>query len=51
VAGRRLIVDLGQQKAWQAHGAAMYWSWAFVAAGWVLTTAVVTGLTSIFKGD
>lgn len=45
------IVDLGQQKAWQAHGAAMYWSWAFIAAGWVLTTAVVAGLTGILKRD
>jgi hypothetical protein len=43
------IVDLGQQKAWQAHGAAMYWSWAFMAAGWILTTAVVAGLTGILK--
>jgi hypothetical protein len=43
------IVDLGQQKAWQAHGAAMYWSWAFMAAGWVLTTAVVAGLTGVLK--
>jgi hypothetical protein len=45
------IVDLGQQKAWQPHGAAMYWSWAFMAAGWVLTTAVVAGLTGLFKRD
>lgn len=45
------IVDLGQQKAWQAHGAAMYWSWALTAAGWVLTTAVVAGLTSLLKRD
>jgi hypothetical protein len=45
------IVDLGQQKAWQAHGAAMYWSWTFIAAGWILTTAVVAGLTGILKRD
>ncbi|WP_433476212.1 hypothetical protein ACQPZP_03690 [Spirillospora sp. CA-142024] len=43
------IVDLGQQKAWRAHGAAMYWSWAFIAAGWVLTTAVVAGVTGVLK--
>lgn len=43
------IVDLGQQKAWRAEGAAMYWSWVFIAAGWVLTTAVVAGLTGILK--
>ncbi|MCO5967418.1 translocation/assembly module TamB domain-containing protein [Actinoallomurus soli] len=45
------IVDLGQQKGWQAHGAAMYWSWGFTAAGWILTTAVVAGLTGILKRD
>jgi hypothetical protein len=45
------IMDLGQQKAWQAHGTAMYWTWAFIAAGWVLTTAVVAGLTGILKRD
>ncbi|TYB43905.1 oxidoreductase [Actinomadura chibensis] len=43
------IVDLGQQRAWRAHGAAMYWSWAFITAGWVLTTAVVAGLTGLLK--
>lgn len=45
------IADLGQQKAWRAHGAAMYWSWAFITAGWVLTTAVVAGLTGLLKRD
>jgi hypothetical protein len=43
------IVDLGQQEAWQPQGAAMYWSWAFMAAGWVLTTAVAAGLTGLAK--
>jgi hypothetical protein len=43
------IVDLGQQNAWQPHGAAMYWSWAFMGAGWVLTTAVAAGLTGITR--
>ncbi|SEG76550.1 hypothetical protein SAMN04489712_111177 [Thermomonospora echinospora] len=45
------IIDLGQQKAWQPHGAATYWSWALIAAGWVLTTAVVAGLTGVVKRD
>ncbi|MFD0687444.1 hypothetical protein [Actinomadura fibrosa] len=45
------IADLGQQKAWRAHGAAMYWSWAFTTAGWVLTTAVVAGLTGLLKRE
>lgn len=43
------IGDLGQQKAWQPGGAAQYWSWAFIAAGWILGTAVVAGLTGVLK--
>ncbi|GAA1785211.1 hypothetical protein [Actinomadura chokoriensis] len=43
------IGDLGQQKAWRPDGAAQYWSWAFIAAGWILSTAVVAGLTGILK--
>jgi hypothetical protein len=43
------IVDLGQQKSWQPQGAAMYWSWAFMGAGWVLTTAVAAGLTGLAR--
>lgn len=43
------IVDLGQQRAWQAQGAALYWTWAFMAAGWVLTTAVAAGLTGLLR--
>ncbi len=45
------IVDLGQRKSWTLHGWALYWSWSFIAAGWVLTTAAVAGLTGIFKRD
>ncbi|MFG2007243.1 hypothetical protein ACGFNU_49645 [Spirillospora sp. NPDC048911] len=45
------IVDLGQQKAWNPGGTAVYWSWALIAAGWILTTAVVAGLTGIIKRD
>jgi hypothetical protein len=45
------IVDLGQEKAWTPHGWALYWSWSLIAVGWVLTTAVVAGLTGIFKRD
>jgi hypothetical protein len=43
------IVNLGQQNAWQPEGSALYWSWALTGAGWVLTTAVVAGLTGIFN--
>jgi hypothetical protein len=45
------IVDLDQQKSWRPQGAAMYWSWGLVAAGWILTTAVVAALTGILKRD
>ncbi|MFD0683710.1 hypothetical protein [Actinomadura fibrosa] len=45
------VIDLGQQKAWQPHGTAMYCSWALIAAGWILTTAVVAGLTGVIKRD
>jgi hypothetical protein len=45
------IVDLGQQSAWQPRGIALRWSWVLIGAGWVLTTAVVAGLTAILKRD
>jgi hypothetical protein len=45
------IVDLGQQRAWTPIGWALYWSWVLIGAGWVLTTAVVAGLSGIFKRD
>ena len=45
------IVDLGQQQAWQPQAAALYWSWALTGAGWVLTTAVVAGLTSVLRRE
>ncbi|MFI0446758.1 hypothetical protein [Actinomadura sp. 6N118] len=45
------IVDLGQQKAWNPEGTVVYWSWTLIAAGWILTTAVVAGLTGIIKRD
>jgi len=45
------VVDLGQKSAWQPQGPALYWSWALTGAGWILTTAVVAGLTGILKRD
>ncbi|MGW7530484.1 hypothetical protein [Streptomyces sp. NPDC054783] len=45
------VGDLGQKTAWRPDGAAMYYSWAFMAAGWVLTTAVVAGLTGLLKRE
>jgi len=46
------VIDLGQKSAWQPKGSALlYWSWALTGAGWVLTTAVVAGLTGILKRE
>lgn len=46
------VAGLGQKGAWQPQGSAyQYWSWAFIGAGWVLTTAFVAGLTGILKRD
>jgi len=43
------IVNLGQQNAWQPQGSALYWSPALTGAGWILTTAVVAGLTGLLN--
>jgi uncharacterized protein YjbI with pentapeptide repeats len=43
------IINFGEQDAWQPRGAALYWSWVLAGAGWMLTTAVVAGLTGIVK--
>lgn len=45
------IVDLGQEKAWRPLGAAQYRAWALTGLGWVLTTAVVAGLTRVLRRD
>ena len=45
------IVSLGQDSAWIPHGPSERWVWLFLLIGWVLTTAVVAGLTSMLKRD
>jgi hypothetical protein len=45
------IINLGQRDAWQPQGAALYWSWGLTVAGWILTTAIVAGLTGVLKRD
>jgi len=45
------LIDLGQKKTWLPRGAAMIWSWILTGAGWLLTTAVVAGLTNALKRD
>jgi hypothetical protein len=45
------IVNLGQRDAWLPKGVALWWSWLLIGAGWMLTTAVVAGLTNLFRRD
>src|ERR687887_417368 len=45
------IVSLGQDSAWIPFGWARWWVWGFVLAGWILTTAVVAGLSGLLKRD
>lgn len=45
------IVNLGQEGAWIPRGWAEPWTWGLILAGWVLTTAVVAGVTGVFKRD
>ncbi|GGU15207.1 hypothetical protein [Streptomyces lateritius] len=42
-------IDIGQQKAWLPTGSALYCSWLLSVAGWILTTAVVAGLSGVLK--
>ncbi len=45
------IVDFGQEKAWVPQNTARVWAWALTGAGWVLTTALIAGLTNALKRD
>lgn len=45
------VVDLGQQVAWLADGPALVCSWLLITGGWVLTTAVVAGLTNALRRE
>src|SRR5919198_1480737 len=45
------IVSLGPDSAWIPFGWARWWVWGFVLAGWILTTAVVAGLSGLLKRD
>ena len=45
------FASLGQKTVWEPEGAALYVSWALTGAGWVLTTAVIAGLSGILKRD
>jgi hypothetical protein len=45
------IVNLGQEGGWVPHRWAAVAYWALILVGWVLTTAVVAGLTGVLKRD
>jgi len=46
------VVGLGQKAGWQpATPGLLDWYWGLTAAGWVLATAVVAGLTGVLKRD
>ena len=45
------IVNLGQQQAWIPQGPALACSWLLTGTGWILTTAIVAGLTNALKRD
>jgi len=45
------VVSLHIRDTWIAHGAAQWWSVAFIIVGWILATAVVLSLTGLLKRD
>lgn len=45
------VLNLGLKSTWVARGSMAYIGWSLTAAGWVLTTAVVAGLTKLIKRD
>jgi hypothetical protein len=46
------VVGLGQKSAWQPGAPALQdWAWALTCSGWVLSAAIVAGLTGILKRD
>ncbi len=45
------VVNLHQQDNWIPRGAAQWWAWTSILAGWVLTTAIVAALTGLLKRD
>lgn len=45
------LIDLGQRSAWQPIGAARWWFWFSICAGWALTTAVAAALAGLLRTD
>ena len=45
------IIDLGEQDSWQPVGTALYVYWVLILLGWVMTSALIAGLTGLIKRD
>jgi hypothetical protein len=45
------VVDLDQQANWIPQGAARWFGWASILAGWILTTAVLAAITGVARRD
>jgi hypothetical protein len=45
------IISLGQQDSWQPTGIALSVYWALIILGWLLTSALIAGLTGLVKRD
>ena len=43
------IIDFAQQAAWTPYSWAQWWAWTSIAAGWVLSTALVAGVTRAIR--
>lgn len=43
------IADLDQERSWRFGGALQWLAWTYVVAGWVLTTAVIAGVTRVLN--
>lgn len=44
------IINFGQQDAWTPYSYAQWWAWFSIAAGWLLSTALVSGITRVLRG-
>jgi hypothetical protein len=40
------VLNLGQESAWNAHGAALWTTAALTVVGWLLTTALLAGFAA-----
>lgn len=43
------VVEFGQEGAWRLHGGLSWMTWGYVAAGWILTTSIIAGLSRLLK--